>query len=163
MSYFVSGLKTSAQSNPFGQFVLKSLALAYRVRGFLIAGSLGFVTDAGMTFELTHVADLSPFQARPLAMFCAITVAFLINRRWTFAQVSQGSAREFMLYLSVNLLGASINYTLYSLVLVTLTRLAPEQVPHSLAMLIGLVCGSGLAMFINYKGFKNFAFGKSKD
>lgn len=161
----VSGLKASPWEKVWPQICVnilhQSLALAYRVRGFLFAGSLGFITDAGMTFQLTHLAKFSPFAARPLAMFCAISVTFMINRRWTFAQSSQGTAREFLRYLSVNILGACVNYTLYSLILLTLTALAPDLLPQSLAMIVGLVCGSGLAMVINYKGFQNFAFRKT--
>jgi len=158
-----SFLKRPPQGTGLLYLPLKALALAYRVRGFLLAGSLGFVTDAGMTFQLTHMANLSPFQARPLAMFCAIAVTFMVNRRLTFAHSSQGTAREFLRYLSVNILGASVNYTLYSLVLLTLTALAGDLVPQSLAMLIGLVLGSGIAMGVNYKGFQHFAFRKAKD
>jgi putative flippase GtrA len=157
-----STLKSPPQGTGLLHLPLKALALAYRVRGFLFAGTLGFITDAGMTFQLMDLAQLSPFQARPLAMFCAIAVTFVVNRRLTFANTSQGTTREFLRYLSVNILGASVNYTLYSLVLLTLTALAGDLVPQSLAMLIGLFLGSGIAMVVNYKGFQHFAFRKAK-
>ena len=127
MSVDFSTLKSPPQGTGLLHLPLKALALAYRVRGFLFAGTLGFITDAGMTFQLMDLAQLSPFQALPLAMFCAIAVTFILNRRLTFANTSQGTTREFLRYLSVNILGASVNYTLYSLVLLTLTALAGDR------------------------------------
>ena len=161
MSVDFSTVKSPPQGAGLLHLPLKALALAYRVRGFLFAGSLGFVTDAGITFQLMDLAKLSPFQARPLAMFCAIAVTFVLNRRLTFAQSSQGTTREFLRYLSVNILGACVNYALYALVLLTLPALAGDRIPQSVTMLAGLICGSGIAMVVNYKGFQHFAFRKS--
>jgi putative flippase GtrA len=55
-----------------------------RVVKFAFTGGIGFVVDVGILTLLAVVFDVNPYVARVGAIAIAMTVTWLINRRFTF-------------------------------------------------------------------------------
>jgi putative flippase GtrA len=127
-----------------------------QVPTFLIVGALGFCVDVGVTVILANGVGLSPYAARPPAVFLATIATFLLNRAFTF-RVAGGDWRgELARYIVVVASGQALNYAVYAgaLALFALTRLNPG--PAEIASAVA--CGSGAAMFLTFAGFRFFAF-----
>ncbi|WP_250455624.1 GtrA family protein [Caballeronia sp. ATUFL_M2_KS44] len=120
---------------------------------FAIAGAIGFAVDAGVLY-LALACGLGPFFGRVLSFLAAVWVTWQINRRYTFSQRAMRSAwAEWWRYVLSMLSGASVNYAVYSLVIVTGPR-------SSWLPLAGVACGSIAGMFINFFAAKFWVFGK---
>jgi putative flippase GtrA len=120
--------------------------------GFVLAGVMAFVTDAGVTKLLTVTTSLGPFAARPVAIFLAMLVSWGLNRTITFAETRAPSWSEFAKFAAASLGGQVVNY----LVFAGLLTLRPAT-DTTLAIAIA----SGVAMFVAYAGFRFGVFTKS--
>lgn len=120
--------------------------------GFVLAGLLAFATDAGVTKLLTSLTTLSPFAARPVAIFVAMLVSWVLNRTITFAEACPPSWSEFSKFAAASFGGQVVNY----LVFACLLTLRPAT-DTTLAIAIA----SGAAMFVAYAGFRFGVFKKS--
>lgn len=117
--------------------------------GFLVSGSLAFITDALVLEFLTIVLDLDPILARIGSISLAMVVGWLSHRRLTFGVAAAPSLPEFGRYAAVAWFSAGVNY----LVFVTLLLLLPETSPFA-----ALVIASATAMFVSYFGMRYAAF-----
>jgi putative flippase GtrA len=119
---------------------------------FLLVGALAFVVDVAVMAVLIYVLSLGETQlmlifCRIIAWGAAITVAYIVNARFTFA-VAPGSAR-FAAYLLIQGLGGLINVGCYTLLI-----LGPgESWP-----LVSLMIGSAVATLCNYLLVRRFVF-----
>jgi putative flippase GtrA len=120
--------------------------------GFVLAGAMAFVTDAGVTKLLTATTSLNPFTARPIAIFLAMLVSWGLNRTITFAETRAPSWSEFAKFAAASFGGQVVNY----LVFAGLLTLRPAT-DTTLAIAIA----SGVAMFVAYAGFRFGVFKKS--
>jgi putative flippase GtrA len=119
---------------------------------FGMVGSLGFVIDLGILAALVHGAAWSPFAARAVAMTVAILCTWLLHRYWTFAAGRMRSALpQSLLYGVVQLAGVSVNYSIFSVLVLTggVWRLYP---------VLAAAVGSLSAMAITYVLSKRIAF-----
>ena len=120
--------------------------------GFVLAGLMAFATDAGVTKLLTVTTTLSPFVARPIAIFLAMFVSWGINRTTTFAESRPPSLSEFTKFAAASFAGQVVNY----LVFAGLLTLRPAT---DTTVAIGVA--SAVAMFVAYAGFRFGVFTKS--
>jgi len=82
---------------------------------FSIAGVAGFLVDAGIVWLFT-MAGADPFTAQMVAFTLAVTVTWLLNRRFTFAHhASPNWVREWMHYVAANSVGAIVNNGVYAI------------------------------------------------
>jgi len=118
---------------------------------FLIAGSLGFVADAGMLTLLMAATQLGPLPARVVAILFALAVTWVFNRSLTFGKSRFPLLLEGARYGSVGLLSALINYGIYAAIIL----LAPALHP-----LVALVIASIGGMAFSWTGYSRFVFVK---
>ncbi len=144
------------------KFAEKHAALVAQMRAFLVVGVIGFVVDAGLTMLLSSAGGLSPYAARIPAVLCAATTTWLLNRRHTFRSQDVQRAREFVRYLSVSVVGTTLNYTVYSLVLMGIARMGLTFVTQNMAIVAAVTCGSLVSMSLTFTGFRLFAFQRER-
>lgn len=118
---------------------------------FLVAGSIGFLADAGMLALLLRLTPLGPFTARAIAILFALMVTWGFNRAVTFGRSRFPLLLEGARYGSVGLLSALVNYAVYAGLLLTLPFLHP---------LVALAIASLVAMAFSWAGYSRFVFQK---
>lgn len=55
-----------------------------KIYRFVVVGVGSGIIDFGLTYTLQTYADWAPWPAKAVGWVCGTTVAYLINRRWTF-------------------------------------------------------------------------------
>ncbi|RJS93285.1 GtrA family protein [Salinisphaera sp. Q1T1-3] len=111
---------------------------------FAAVGGVAFGVDMTVLGGLVHGLGLAPAIARGLSILAALSVAWYINRRVTFAAAGGGGhLGEWLSYLAVNALGMGLNYGIY-VAIVSLTRLGAAH------PLLSVVPGGVLALGVNY-------------
>lgn len=129
--------------------------LRRQVLHFAIAGSLGFVLDAGLVQLLSGPGGWDPLLARVLSVAAAIAFTFAYNRHITFAdRRSARIGREFGRYLLGNAAGLATNYGAFVLCLALWPLL--RQWPA-----IGVAVGSLAGMGVNFVAARYFVFARS--
>ncbi|WP_334175158.1 GtrA family protein [Pseudoxanthobacter sp.] len=110
---------------------------------FAIAGTLGFVADAGMLY-LMMALGLGRFSGRLVSFVFAVWVTWQFNRRFTFRQRRDISAlREFAEYFVAMLGGGAVNYAAYSVTVLLL----PDS---TFVPLVGVAMGALAGMVVNF-------------
>jgi putative flippase GtrA len=94
-------------------------------------------------------------------MGTAMTVTWLINRRFTFkthgtVTDARGMAAEGGRYGLVAIIAALVNYGVYALTLWSMPQIV--WAGRNLSPPMAAVVGSGVAMFVSYYGYSRFAF-----
>lgn len=110
---------------------------------FALSGVAGFLVDASVLWIALHLG-LGYFVGRIPSFLAAVWTTWRINRRFTFAGRPKLSAwQEWWRYLAAMSAGACINYSAYSVTVLTL--------PHTSELpFIGLVVGSLAGMVVNF-------------
>jgi putative flippase GtrA len=118
---------------------------------FVIAGAIGFVVDAGVLWVSLRLG-LGYFAGRAISFLAAAWVTWQINRRITFSGAARGAAwAEWWRYLFAMSGGGSMNYGVYSMVVLTLPQ--SPFVPF-----YGVAAGSIAGMVINFASAKWWVF-----
>ncbi len=115
---------------------------------FLNVGAIGFAIDAGVLWFLVYVLEMGAIPARALSFVITITVTFVLNARYTFGVSVRGSSKS--RYVAVQLLGAAINFTSYTLLVL--------HGPLAGRPLLSLIVGSALASTHNFLMMRHFVF-----
>lgn len=123
--------KRQAESVPTGQ-----RQLLHQMWRFFLVGSAAFVVNAALVEML--VGAMGPIKAQLLAFPVAATVAWWLNRQYTFGASSHKPHREWFHYIIANSIGWLINNGVY-LVLVYRSTLAAQH--PSLAVAAGSIAG----------------------
>lgn len=119
---------------------------------FLVVGSLGFLTHAGLLVLLVDGAGLDPYPAWFPAFAVAVAVTYVLNRAWTFRhRAGHDRGREFTRYGLLQSLGAAINNAVYGFLL----WLHPLFLNRPV---LALAAGSVAAMAFNYVSARQLAF-----
>lgn len=116
---------------------------------FLLAGSVGFVVDAGVLHLLLWYTPLGPFIGRAVSIPSALLATWILNRNFTFGHSDRSLAAEGFRYGSVGLTSALLNYALFSSLLMTEPSLRP---------IIALTLGSAAATAFSFFGYSRFVF-----
>ena len=114
----------------------------YSILRFAVIGTLGVPVDAGILWLMTHGFGLDPYSGRVISWTCAVTFTWTGNRYFTFgARRAKGlvnTAREWMRFVTANLVGGLVNVGLYS----TLVAKAPPPVNNPyIALAVGTLAG----------------------
>lgn len=123
---------------------------------FGISGIAGFIVDAGIVALFTQEFEIGPIVAQVIAFTVAVTVTWLINRHWTFAEhASERWLHEWTRYVAANSVGAVVNNGIYAILVLTLAVFAKNPV---LAVAAGSMAGIGF----NFSSSKLFVFASAK-
>ena len=118
---------------------------------FCVAGTLGFLVDAGLVQALVW-SGVGPYLARVASVALAILTTFTYNRRVTFHDRSGGAlAPAFGRYLLGNAAGLSVNYAAYAALVASIPLARSWPV---LAVAVGSVAG----MLVNFAAARHFVF-----
>ncbi len=118
---------------------------------FAIAGTAGFVADVGALYLALEIS-LGYFIGRLLSFLLAVTVTWIINRRFTFETPTNRSlGRQWLKYLAAMSVGGVVNYAAYSVVVIKFSHLAFLPV---LAVMAGTFAG----MLLNFSTAKWWVF-----
>jgi len=119
---------------------------------FGAVGVVGFVVDASV-LELGLRLGTGPWLGRVFSYFAAATATFGLNRAWTFrtADRSRPLARDWSVFVLVNLVGFVCNYGTYAALLagVPLVRELP---------VLGVAAGSLAGMAGNFVLSRRYVF-----
>lgn len=100
-----------------------------RLPAFALTGMLGFLVDAGLMALLHAGWQVHPVFARCVSFPVALTVTWLVNRRWVFAWSRQtGVTTEYARYVVVQVTGAALNLTIFTGLIYTLPPLMAAPV-----------------------------------
>lgn len=119
---------------------------------FCIAGTLGFVVDAGLVSLLVNGLGCDPYLGRLVSFVCAVVATFAFNRRYTFAASGpQSLSTQFSRYLLAMTGGFVVNYGAYALLVwrVELVREWP---------VLGVAVGSVLGLAVNFLSSRYWVF-----
>lgn len=128
--------------------VSKNLFL--RLASFAVAGGTGFIVDASVLVLLMAHTPLGPFTARIFAIAAAMLTTWTINRTITFGRSDRHVVQEGARYGFVALLGAGLNYAIYSGLLLV--------APQTITPLMALVIAVGVVTVFSYLGYSRFVF-----
>ena len=124
---------------------------------FGISGVAGFLTDAGIVTLCTQTVGMEPIPSQAIAVSVAVTVTWIINRRWTFADhASDRWAKELARYIAANSLSATINNGVYANLVLAVIFFRNNQ---TLAVAIGSISG----MMFNFISSKTLVFNNNRN
>jgi len=106
---------------------------------FVIAGSLGFLVDAGVLLSLE--SRVGPFAAQSAAYAVAVLVTFALNRAWTFQAGAAPWAPQGIRYVVTTVAGAFVVNGLYA---AGVALGAPSLLALAISALVWAVLGYGL-------------------
>lgn len=121
---------------------------------FASVGGLGFLVDASVLSLLVNIMGHGHYLSRAVSFTLAVTVTWLINRRWVF-QAGSPTRSEYSGYVLVQLIGAVINLAVYVLVIELVPKLAAIPV-------VPLAVGASVAMLANFLLAQRFIYRRAK-
>jgi putative flippase GtrA len=84
-------------------------AAFHEIAKFGTVGALAFVVDVGIFNLILHVAPHKPLTAKVISTVVAATIAFVLNRAWSFKHRQRSSVRrEYTLFFVLNAIGLVI-------------------------------------------------------
>lgn len=121
-------------------------------------GAIGFAVDAGILAILSNGLGVNPIISRIPSFGLAVLTTFLLNSAWTFRdrQIARERAPLFRRYLGVQIIGVTVNLSIYS-GLVTVSALARNW------PVIPLAVASAIVMLLNYSLSNTLVFGVERD
>ena len=123
-----------------------------RLPGFALVGAVGFLVDASILTVLMTGFDFGPYAARAISFTAAVTTTWYLNRRWVFdRQAVPLSGREYLSYVTVQVIGATINLLVFVAVIELVESLRNMPV-------VPLAIGAGVALLFNYGASSRFVF-----
>ncbi len=130
-----------------------------KLLAFGIVGTIGFGIEAALLSVLISV-DWSPYSARLVSFPSAVTVTWLLNRRFAFSdRQARGNAQEtgsqYLRYLLVQTLGALVNVSVFALVVAA-------EVPMAKHPVVALAIGSAAGLLVNFAGAELWVFRKNR-
>jgi len=131
-------------------------SLQRQVPAFAVIGLFGYVLDSAITVAGVKGLHLDPLVARLPAFAVATTINFWLNRFFTFSGSRASLLSAFLRYWLVSGLGLTVNWSVYALALKSAALVGAPTTPEVLPIFVA--CGTGVAMFITFFGFKLFAF-----
>jgi putative flippase GtrA len=119
---------------------------------FCVAGTIGFVVDAGLVQALVAGAGFDPYASRVVSFLCAMTATWIFNRRYTFArQRGESLLHEWARYGLAMLGGFAVNYGVYALMVWQLPLVREWPV-------LGVAAGSIFGLAVNYASSRLWVF-----
>jgi putative flippase GtrA len=123
---------------------------------FAMAGTVGFMVDAGIVVCLRRFTPIDLVSAKLVGFSVAVTVTWLINRNVAFtAHADARLLREWMRYVWANGLGGIVNNGVYIVAVFTRQELA-QHPEFAVAM------GSLAGMLFNYSAARWWVFRRTE-
>jgi putative flippase GtrA len=99
---------------------------------------------------------------KALSFFAAVIFSYFINKHWTFQDKSHtDNDKKFYQFIGVSLVGAAINVTTATLVVVFIQpMIANVAITGQIWGNIGAICGTTIGLFWNFVGYKFWVFKK---
>lgn len=118
--------------------------LASSFARFLLAGSVGFLVDAGVLTALMRYAGWAPSAARLVSFSTAVLTTWLINRTFTYSERRGFTpAAELTGYVAIQAVGAAINLGVFMLCI----HLWPQLKSYPV---LPLAAGAAPALLFNF-------------
>lgn len=122
---------------------------------FGVVGVAGFVVDASV-LTAGIALGTGPWFGRVLSYLAAASSTFALNRAWTFRDAARpegraGAARQWGLFLLVNLIGFACNYGTYAALLASVPYVAVHPI-------LGVAAGSLAGLLGNFLLTRRFVF-----
>jgi putative flippase GtrA len=127
---------------------------------FCIVGSSSTLIDFSVANVAYYLLNVRPAALASVMGFCmAVVNGYFWNSRWTFRdRVRSAVHEEFIRFVTVNIVGATLNYTIVSLVL-----LLDNQDPHPKWVFNGAkLLATGIVVFWNFFANKHWTFSPRK-
>lgn len=118
---------------------------------FAVVGAVGFCVDAGIMQLLFSAAGWSPFLARAVSFPAALAATFALNRAWTFRALRLPLAHAYGAYGAIQVIGAVINLSVFSLCLLLVPALRAWPV-------VALALGAGVSLLFNFYATRSLVF-----
>ncbi|MGK7866727.1 GtrA family protein [Falsiroseomonas sp. E2-1-a20] len=119
---------------------------------FGVVGTVGFVVDTAVLYAGLAVG-LGLYSGRAVSYLAAATTTWALNRAWTFRAEgpAQPLARQWALFLVVNLVGFAFNYGTYAVLIAFVPAVAA-------APILGVAAGALAGMAGNFILSRRFVF-----
>ncbi len=72
---------------------------------FAMVGVVNTSTSFTIYYLTTRLLGVPPLAANAVAFIFAVTVSYLLNKRWTFRDTRRASARQYSKFVSINIVG----------------------------------------------------------
>jgi putative flippase GtrA len=131
-------------------------SLKQQISFFAAIGVFGYLIDASVTYVLARDFRVDPLIARLPAFAIATIVNFGLNRALTFTDSTMPLVAAFVRYTMVCAAGLVVNYSAYVSAILIAEFLGFAVTPSALPIFVG--CGTGVAMFVTFFGFRFFVF-----
>lgn len=130
---------------------------------FAAVGSMGVIIDFGLLNLLSWVTGITKgwgiVPLNIISFSAALTVSFLLNKRWTFKDTSQtDNFKKFNLFLIISLLGLAINTSVVALITSNVNP-ALAVGPYFLLNFAKIIA-TGASGLWNFSGYKMVVFKK---
>lgn len=117
---------------------------------FCMVGVLNTMVSFGVYAMLTRYALLDPLAANAIAFVIAVTISFILNKMWTFSDMSATYVRQYYRFFVISGIGLVIS----ELIIFTLHKMF--HVFDITAFIISVV----VVMFWNFGANKSWTFNK---
>ncbi len=94
---------------PYDPRTLPQVPIVRQFTKFALVGVVNTATSFSIYFILTRFAGLSVAAANPIAFALAVSVSFLLNRRWTFRVTTGDHRMQYAKFFAVNVVGLLVN------------------------------------------------------
>jgi len=119
---------------------------------FGIVGGFGFLVDTVFTYLGIYALDMGRVAAGFFAFPFAVTFTWIGNRLFTFAEIDhEPMAKQWSKFAAVCTIGIVFNRGTYSLLVSTIPLVYDYPV-------LGLLAGTGVAMFFNFFASRKLVF-----
>ena len=130
------------------QLGTRKTGLLYQIVRFLLVGGVSFAVDAGILALLVYQGDVGYIAARLISVLLAISVAFVLNARFTFL-IRVADAR-FMRYVLIQSISAALNFGVYTTLVL--------HGPLAGRPLLSLICGAAVSTVNNFFLSRRFVY-----
>jgi putative flippase GtrA len=118
---------------------------------FAVVGAGGFAIDVAVFLSML-AAGSSPYLARGVSAFLAVTATWWFNKEWTFREPEAEARRgTYPAYLAVQSGGLVVNYGVFA----TVQAMIAGGPIHSFA---ALAAGAAAALLFNFAGARGIVF-----
>ena len=126
--------------------------LPHKLIRFTCVGAVGFGVDAAVLTILIFDFGWGHYISRVVSFGVAVPCTWLLNRNWTFkASATTNRAREYTAYITIQTIGALLNFAIYSACIFYSSTMMRYPV-------LALTIGSGIAMLFNFLALQRYAF-----
>jgi putative flippase GtrA len=119
---------------------------------FLGIGVIAFLIDVVVFQATVALAQASPYVARLVSFVVTVTAAWWLNRTFTFADADNiRPDLQWGRFFAANLVGGSVNYATFALMIATLPV---AQAYPVIALAAGSLCG----LLFNFTAYRRYVF-----